>query len=262
MSRFQHILTLLVASALFSCSQYNRENDNIKPEEFYKQAYAANAQVLDVRTIGEFRSGHLKGAMQADWLDHEQFEERTAYLDKGAPLYVYCLSGGRGAEAVEFLRSHGFTHVKNLDGGLIAWKGAGKNLVECKPHGKETDRLAYNAIITSAPNVIVNFGAEWSPTCKKMQPVLKEFIEGKNESTKVVAMDGGTEYRLMKDLDVQALPTYILYRNGIEDSRKQGVLSMSELTSWVESGDITPPQKISRDLSELHKKNVQSSVNE
>jgi rhodanese-related sulfurtransferase len=250
MSRFQHILILLVASSIFSCKGY-RENDNIKPDDFSNQAYAPTAQVLDVRTIGEFRSGHLKGAMQADWLDHEQFVERTAYLDKKAPLYVYCLSGGRGAEAVEFLRGQGFMHVKNLEGGLIAWKGSGKKLVACKPHGKETPREAYTAMISSAPNVIVNFGAEWSPTCKKMQPVLKEFIDNKSTALKVVAMDGGTEYRLMKDLDVRALPTYILYRNGVEDSRKQGVLSMSELNSWVESGHKTLPQTISRDLSEL-----------
>lgn len=252
MSRFQHILILVAVSAFFSCKGYNRENDNLKPEDFSNQAYTPTAQVLDVRTIGEFRSGHLKGAMQADWLDHEQFVERTAYLDKRAPLFVYCLSGGRGAEAVEFLRGHGFTQVKNLDGGLIAWKGAGKKLVACKPHGKETPPETYTAIISSAPNVIVNFGAEWSPTCKKMQPVLKEFIDNKNAALKVVAMDGGTEYRLMKDLDVHALPTYILYRNGVEDSRKQGVLSMSELNSWVESGHSVP-QKVSRDLSELRK---------
>ncbi len=261
MSRFQHILTLLVVSSFFSCSHFSKENDNIKPEEFNSGAYTSNAQLLDVRTIGEFRSGHLKGAMQADWLDQEQFQERTAYLDKNVPLYVYCLSGGRGAEAVEFLRSHGFAKVKNLEGGLIAWKSVGKKLVDCKPHGKETDKASYTSKITSAPNVIVNFGAKWSPTCKKMQPVMKEFIEGKKESIKVIAMDGGTEYSLMKDLDVQSLPTYILYRNGVEDSRRQGVLSMSELTAWVDSSEITPALKMSGVLTKLHKKNKKVSRN-
>jgi rhodanese-related sulfurtransferase len=254
MSRFQHILILLVAFSLFSCKNYRSENNNIKADRFYTQAYAPHAQILDVRTIGEFRSGHLKNAMQADWLDHQQFEERTAYLDKNYPLYVYCMSGDRGEESVKWLLNQGFTTVKNLEGGLIAWKGAGKKLVDCKPHGKETTRESYDALISSAPNVIVNFGAEWSPTCKKMQPVLKEFISNNNQSLKVIAMDGSTEYGLMKELNVQALPTYILYRNGVEDSRKQGVLSSEELNTWVVSGNEPADSKISMDLSELHQR--------
>ena len=92
-----------------------------------------------------------------------------------------------------------------------------------------------------------------------MQPVLNEFISNNNQSLKVIAMDGSTEYGLMKELNVQALPTYILYRNGVEDSRKQGVLSSEELNTWVVSGNEPADSKINMDLSELHQRQKQSN---
>lgn len=233
MSSAKIILLSFTLTAVFSCSHLTHEEADIKPSEFAKLAYDTGAQVLDVRTIGEFRSGHLKGAMQADWLDQNQFEERINYLEKDKPLYVYCMSGNRGHEAAAFLRSEGFTDVKNLDGGLIAWKSAGKKLVECKPHGKETPSEEYAKLINSAPQVLVGFNAAWSPPCKKMQSVLTEFVNAQPGEVKVISMDGSTESKLMLMLNVEALPTYILYRKGTEFSRKQGVLSKNDLADWV-----------------------------
>ena len=40
----------------------------------------------------------------------------------GAPdIVVHCKLGGRSAKAVALLREHGFTRVKNLKGGILAW---------------------------------------------------------------------------------------------------------------------------------------------
>ncbi|WP_336517869.1 rhodanese-like domain-containing protein [Pollutibacter soli] len=233
MSSAKIILLSLTLTAVFSCSHLSHEEANIKPSEFAKLAYDSGAQVLDVRTIGEFRSGHLKGALQADWLDQNQFAERINYLDKDKPLVVYCMSGKRGLEAAEFLRGEGFTNVKNLDGGLIAWKTSGKKLVECKPHGKETPTEEYAKLINSAPQVIVGFNAAWSPPCKKMESILSDFENTQTGQVKVISMDGSTESKLMLNLNVEALPTYILYRQGTEFSRKQGVLTTADLADWV-----------------------------
>lgn len=233
MSSVKTILLSVLITASVSCSHFSDEELNVKPTEFAKLAYEPNAQVLDVRTIGEFRSGHLKGAMQADWLNQIQFDERTSYLEKDHPLYVYCMSGNRGTEAAKYLREKGFNDVRNLDGGLVAWKSSGKKLVECKPHGEETPTATYEKITASAPQVIVGFNAEWSPPCKKMQPVLSAFSISHSTGVKVVSMDGGTESSLMHQLHVTALPTYILYREGREFARKDGVLSASDLEEWI-----------------------------
>ncbi len=257
MSSVKTILLLVLITASVSCSHFSHEEINVQPAEFAKLAYEPGAQVLDVRTIGEFRSGHLKGAMQADWLNQIQFEERTSYLEKDHPLYVYCMSGTRGTEAAKYLQEKGFTDVRNLEGGLIAWKSSGKKLVECKPHGSETPTATYEKIISSASQVIVGFNAAWSPPCKKMQPVLSEFGNTHAADVKVISMDGGTEASLMHQLHVSALPTYILYRDGREFARKHGVLSPTELEEWIaiHASEETPADSQNR-LGQVAKKRV------
>ena len=43
---------------------------------------------------------------------------------KDEEVVVYCRSGGRSGMAQEILEQHGFSNVRNLEGGMIAWKAA------------------------------------------------------------------------------------------------------------------------------------------
>ena len=43
---------------------------------------------------------------------------------KDEEVIVYCRSGGRSGMAQEILEQHGFSNVRNLEGGMIAWKAA------------------------------------------------------------------------------------------------------------------------------------------
>lgn len=99
---------------------------NVAPAEFEKGLQAKGAQLLDVRRPEEYKEGHLKGAALANWQDEKQFQAEAAKLDKSKPVYVYCLAGIRGDKAATWLTKNGFTHVVNLDGGIKAWKEAGK----------------------------------------------------------------------------------------------------------------------------------------
>ncbi|MBL0133906.1 MAG: rhodanese-like domain-containing protein [Chitinophagaceae bacterium] len=74
---------LLLATLLPACqSQNSGSKTNLSPDEFEKGMTQPNVQILDVRTAGEFRNGHLKNALQADWRDKNQFKDRTQHLDK------------------------------------------------------------------------------------------------------------------------------------------------------------------------------------
>jgi thioredoxin-like negative regulator of GroEL len=53
------------------------------------------------------------------------------------------------------------------------------------------------------------------------------------EKLSLIKMDGGIETELMKSLKVEALPTFILYKDGIEIKRKQGLVSKEEFVSWI-----------------------------
>jgi thioredoxin-like negative regulator of GroEL len=71
-----------------------------------------------------------------------------------------------------------------------------------------------------------------------MEPILEAYMKDKSDKVvKLVKMDGGSETELMKTLKVEALPTFILYKNGQEVKRLQGVMTLSELEKWVSLKD-------------------------
>ena len=87
-------------------------------------------QILDVRTKEEFATGHLAKALLIPWTDKD-FKTRAAKeLDPKKPVFVYCRSGRRSAEAAAALAELGFTTIQNLEGGIIAWQKAGKPITK------------------------------------------------------------------------------------------------------------------------------------
>lgn len=227
MKYFISALLLMITA----CS-LNGQQTAINPEAFSKAINAGKIQVLDVRTADEYKSGHINNALQANWLDKNEFNDRTSHLDKNKHVYIYCLSGGRSGAAAEVLRAKGYT-VTNLEGGINAWKREGKPLVGVAPNAKQTSMASYEGQVRSTKIVLVDFGAEWCPPCKKMEPVLDDFMKENNKKLTLVKMDGGIETALMKSLKVEALPTFILYKNGKEVKRKQGLVTQEEFNSWL-----------------------------
>lgn len=79
--------------------------------------------ILDVRSSGEFKAGHIPGAINVNVMDDASFAKKISGLDKSKTYYVYCRSGGRSGQACSLLAGQGFTHVFNLAGGLSGWQG-------------------------------------------------------------------------------------------------------------------------------------------
>lgn len=80
----------------------------------------AGALLLDVRTPGEYRAGHISGSINLPLQSIDNIEYVTDNKDK--VLYVYCHSGVRSREATGLLRDMGFTDVRNI-GGIAAYTG-------------------------------------------------------------------------------------------------------------------------------------------
>ena len=77
------------------------------------------AQLVDVRTPGEYAAGALPGAAN---LPVEAIYQWVNHLDREKPVLLYCRSGARSAAARNFLRSIGFGEAYNL-GAYSAWRG-------------------------------------------------------------------------------------------------------------------------------------------
>lgn len=79
-------------------------------------------RLLDVRTGEEFRRGRLAGAVH---IPLNELPARTGELEPGETWVIYCLSGGRSAQACAFLAQRGFTDTHNLADGIAGWSRAG-----------------------------------------------------------------------------------------------------------------------------------------
>lgn len=227
LSNVKFLSFALLAIVLFSC-QGGAQPSDISVEEFHAGIEEGKAQVLDVRTLDEYNSGHIEGSLLADWTRREEFFRRIQSLDKNKPVYAYCLSGGRSRAAAAQLRKAGFREVYNLEGGIVAWKRAAKP-VEGVSRSKQMTLAEYQALIPVDQTVLVDIGAVWCPPCKKMEPVLKELVQTNGLAFKLVQVDGGVQEDLAKELGADSFPTFIIYKGGKEVWRKQGIVPKEEL---------------------------------
>ncbi len=101
----------------------------VGPEEFSMMMAEEPGQLIDVRTPGEFNSGHLEGATMIDY-NSSDFASQVEALDRSETVYVYCRSGGRSGRSAAILHDMGFTKVVDLSGGITAWESAGKETVQ------------------------------------------------------------------------------------------------------------------------------------
>ena len=68
------------------------------------------AQIIDVRSPGEFASGSSKGSIN---IPLDQLEMQLNKLDKNRPIVLCCASGARSGMAAMILKKNGFTNVVN-----------------------------------------------------------------------------------------------------------------------------------------------------
>lgn len=122
------IYLVLITFAFVSCQAQQKEGvEKVSPEQFSQKINSVNGQLIDVRTPKEYKDGHIQNAVNIHLYDQD-FEERINKLDKDKVVYVYCKAGGRSAEAVDIMKTNGFKHIVELDGGADAWTEAGKKL--------------------------------------------------------------------------------------------------------------------------------------
>ena len=120
---FQLILVLGMAS-FFSSAPYAGElNVSIQSLQ-EKQAANQNLLLLDVRSVEEFKEGHVRGAVN---IPHTELDKIYQLLNRSQEKQriVYCRSGKRAGIVLDAMREKGLTDLYHLEGDMIGWKGAG-----------------------------------------------------------------------------------------------------------------------------------------
>ena len=112
------IIAMFVTSlTLTSCSSGGSSAiTNVDANTFIAEAQSENVQIIDVRTYGEYASGHLQGALNID-VESGAFDLGIANLDKNATYALYCRSGRRSTLAAERMAEVGFTKIINFNNG-------------------------------------------------------------------------------------------------------------------------------------------------
>jgi rhodanese-related sulfurtransferase len=97
---------------------------NIGSDEFTRlMEEHPDAVILDVRTAGEFHSGHIPGAKNLDMMS-PRFGDEIASISKESVVLLYCRSGNRSYHAGNMMMKQGFEQVYNLASGLLDWRDA------------------------------------------------------------------------------------------------------------------------------------------
>ena len=218
------ISLVLLSLSLSVASCQNQQNGNaskqisitIPVDEFDKKlTEIKDVQLVDVRTPEEYQEGHLKGAINYN-LNGDDFESNLSKLDKNKPVMVYCLAGGRSAEAAKRMKEKEFAEVYNMKGGIMKWNAANKpldkNPVSATNKGMSLDD--FNKKITSDKYVLVDYNAKWCNPCKKMVPMLEGIADKKKDKLILIKIDADENKNLLKEKGIDAIPMVELYKDG------------------------------------------------
>ena len=80
--------------------------------------------ILDIRTPGEYQSGHLKDSVMIDYYS-KSFVQNIDRLDRDKSYLVYCRSGNRSARSMDLFKKLQFKKIYHLSSGINSWYAAG-----------------------------------------------------------------------------------------------------------------------------------------
>lgn len=111
---------IFILTILFSCNLSDKIINEITIADFKSLNSVEDIQLIDVRTIEEYNSGYIGGALNIDFYK-SSFIDSINVLDKSKTTVVYCKSGNRSSKSALIMKSLGFKNVYNLKEGMNGW---------------------------------------------------------------------------------------------------------------------------------------------
>jgi rhodanese-related sulfurtransferase len=113
-------------------AQAKERIENLTVDQTAQELEQGEALLVDIREPAErVETGSIEGAVEAPrgmlefWADPASPYHREEF-DPGRRVILHCASGGRSALAAAMLQDLGYEQVAHMDGGMKAWKEAGR----------------------------------------------------------------------------------------------------------------------------------------
>ena len=163
---------------------------------------------------------------------------KVSLLQKDKPVYVYCLTGSRSRAAANYLAKNGFANVYNLQHGILEWQGNNFPVIQNEDKVASNTKIFtpndFKTLVSTNKLVLVDFNAVWCAPCKTMSPVIDKISENYKQKVKVEKIDVEANRELAQSLQVQSIPAFVLFKNGLKIWNGKGIISYDELTKLLE----------------------------
>jgi len=111
------------------------EAPSISPADLHAQREAGSGPiVIDVRTAGEYDTGHIPGALN---IPFDEVADRIDGIEAPHGVALYCMVGPRARKGEAALLESGFEKVFHIEGGLAAWQAAGLPVSNDEPEAED-----------------------------------------------------------------------------------------------------------------------------
>lgn len=93
---------------------------DIDKNEIKKLLNKKDIELIDVREVDEYESGHIRGVKN---IPLSEFTARTNEIHADNEVVCICRSGNRSEKACEYLSTLGYRKLSNMVGGMNDWDG-------------------------------------------------------------------------------------------------------------------------------------------
>jgi len=92
----------------------------------------------------------------------------------------------------------------------------------------------FNKLISENKLVLIDFWASWCAPCKMIAPIIEKIATEYSSKLTVAKVDIDENQKLAQELNIQSIPTVILFKDGKSVSRKIGAMSFEDYSAEID----------------------------